>query len=261
MRSARPCEDGFALLIVLWIVAILALLGTFVIVAARDRLSLEHQAYEAAELQSMADGAARHAIFEVLSGHWSLDGALRPVRIGDRLATVRLEDESVKVNPNVASSVKLRRLFESASLDPRVAGELALSIVAWRVLGEGVATSDGMDQPGATAGVALPRSFRRLDDLLLVPGMTPEILDVVRPHLTLFAGTDPDLADIDEGAGAVRIMSVVVEARGPDRAMFTRHLIAQTNAHRTGRRYEILMSERLPSGAEPGIMAEPKRVK
>jgi general secretion pathway protein K len=261
MTAAHRDQDGFALPIVLWIVGILALLGTFVIVTARDRLALERRAYEATVSRDVADGAARHAIFQVLSGRWRLDGSVRPVRVGDRLAMVRLEDEGAKVNPNVASAVALRRLFEGVSLNPRVADALAPSIVAWRAAGDGVAISGGTPQAGVTDSVTPPRSFRRLEDLLLVPGMTQEILDVLRPHLTLFAGADPDLTDVDEGAGAVRIMSVIAEARGPDGGAFKRHVIAETNARRTGPRYEILMSERLPSGAEPAVVADRPRIK
>jgi len=245
MKASDWREDGFALVIVLWVVAILALMTTYVIEDARDRLALDRQLNEAAVLRCVADGAARHAIFEVLSGHWSPDGTVRTVRVGGRPVTVRLEDESIKVNPNVATANTLRHLFESVSVDARTAAELARAIVESRAYGDDDAPSDDSGQSDA-ASAAPRRSFTSLRDLLLVRGMTPEILEKSRPHLTLFAGTDPDLTEGD-GIGAIRIVSVTADARGSRRARFTRRLIARTNARRSGRRYEILMSEQVPA--------------
>ncbi len=106
--------------------------------------------------------------------------------------------------------------------------------------------------------------FARLADLAAVAGMTPEIMQRLTPHLTLFAGSDSDVAPNTGGAvdvNAVRVIGIVAVARGPNRAMSTRHIIVRTNARRSGRRYEILMSERDASSAELPVGTEQISVK
>lgn len=80
-RAAGGGRDrGFALLIVLWAVVLLALLATRLMAAGRTELQLSANLRGAAEAEAAADGAVQEAMFHLLnpSDAWRADGADRP---------------------------------------------------------------------------------------------------------------------------------------------------------------------------------------
>jgi general secretion pathway protein K len=235
----RHYQRGFALLVVLWTVAMLALLGTWLVVAARDRMTMMNDQRLTATLEAAADGATQHAIFALLKGQWTLDGTIRTVRIGVVDVSVFMEDEALKVNPDFASADELQALLQSLAVNQRQAATLAAAIVDWRTPGGAAGVNDGAVRYDQDRGIP----FARLVDVAVVPGMTPDIMQRLRPHLTLF--TDSDVVPATEtNLVKVRVISILVIAHGPGHAMFARHTIVRTNARRSGRRYEILMSDR-----------------
>jgi general secretion pathway protein K len=260
MSAAPRNQRGFALLVVLWTVALLALLGTYLVAAARVRIVMASDLRTAATMESAADGATQHAIFELLKGQWTPDGTVRAIRIGAMEVRIFLEDEALKLNPNYASATELQALLQQLSLSQRAAAQIAAAIVDWRTpagaqtLAGGATADGGSDRNDRSPGVP----FARLADLAAVPGMTPDILQRLTPHLTLFSGSDPDLVPYAGGAdaaGAEHLIGIFAVARGPNRAMSARHIIVRTNARRSGRRYEVLMSEPDASSAEPRVAA------
>jgi general secretion pathway protein K len=234
----RRNQRGFALLVVLWTVAMLALLGTWLVVAARDRMTMMNDQRLTATLEAAADGATQHAIFALLKGQWTLDGTIRTVRIGVVDASVFLEDEALKLNPDFASAEELQALLQSLSVNQRQSATLAAAIVAWRTPGGTAGANGGSIRNDQAPGIP----FARLADVAVVPGMTPDIVQRLRPHLTLF--TDDEVVPAtDANLMKVRVISILVIAHGPGHAMFARHIIVRTNARRSGRRYEVLMSD------------------
>jgi len=266
MIGTERNQRGFALLVVLWTVALLALLGTWLVVAARERTAMASDLRTAATMESAADGATQHAIFELLKGQWAPDGTIRAIRVGAVQVSVYLEDEALKLNPNYASAADLQALLQQLSVSQRLAVTLATAIVDWRTPGgtqtlAGTATAnDGSDRNDRPPGVP----FARLADLAAVPGMTLNIMQRLRSHLTLFAGSDPDLVPATAGTDAVNaehVIGVIAVARGANQAMYARHIIVRTNARRSGRRYEVLMSERDNAVIELNLHAERISVK
>ena len=74
--AARP-PRGFALLVVLWTVALLALLGAHITGTARQAASLSLLLHGAARAEALADGLVAEAIFRLLdpsSQGWKADG-------------------------------------------------------------------------------------------------------------------------------------------------------------------------------------------
>ena len=264
-------QRGFALLIVLWVLAVLSLLGTQLVATARERTQVARNLRDAALLDVAVDGAVQHAVFEMLreSGPlWDLNGAVHIIRIGTAAISVRLEDEGGKVNPNIASADLLAAVLGQVGLDARRAESLAAAIVDWREPDDGQPRPLGAKTPQYVAANRdygpQGAPFMRLDELGLVLGMTPEILARLRPHLTIFTDADPDLTSHDpvvvaalqqaaagggvEASGVssrrgISIAQVIVVARGPNNTSLGRRAIVRTNARGTRHRYEILASE------------------
>jgi general secretion pathway protein K len=264
-KDAR--QRGFALLIVLWTLPLLALLGTQLLATSRQDTQLARNLLDAAVLEAAANGAVQQAVFNVLdssSRHWSADGSVRTVRLGHAIVAVRVEAEADKVNPNVASARLLQALLVQVGADPETATAVAASIVEWRL------TSGNTNRPSATMAryAAANRAyapsgapFASPDELGLVMGMTPELLARLRPHLTVFTDSDPSAAtqdvvvaqalaaagqhDADAGEDGAGPVSITADARGTGHARFAVHVIVRANAKPEGRRYEILAYERL----------------
>jgi general secretion pathway protein K len=273
--GSRGHQRGFALLIVLWALGLLALLGSQLVAAARERMQVSRNLRNAAQLELAADGALQHTIFELLNeqaSHWRPDGAVHTLQIGPVTIAVRVQDEGGKINPNIASVDLLRALLVQLGVDPRRAAGLAAAIADWRTQGSEPQPLGAKAPQYATAGLGYGppgASFARLDELGLVLGMTPDVLQRLRPHLTLFTEADPDLTTTDPvvalalqsmsdgvavaaaaAAGGEQVASITAIARGPDESGFGERVIVRTNASTAGGRYEVLQSERLAAGSD-----------
>jgi len=270
MTRSDVRQRGFALLIVLWTLALLALLGMQLLTTSRQDTQVARNLLDAATLEAAANGAVQQAIFSLLdssSRRWSPDGLLHPVRFGRAVVGVRIEDEAGKVNPSIASAGLLQALLQQVGADAVTAAAVAASIVEWRLASGTPGGSNAVAARYAAAGRDYAPSggpFANVGDLGAVIGMTPELLARLRPHLTVFTDSDPGATtrdpvvaqalaavgqrdvNVDEiGAGLV---SVTADARGLGRARFALHVIVRTNAQSRGRRYEILARERFGLG-------------
>ena len=114
MKRSKTDQRGFALLIVLWTLGLLALLGTQLLATARQDTQLARNLVDAAELEAAANGAVQQAIFANLdtsNKHWDADSITRVIRVGRVPVAVQLDDEAEKVNPNIASVALLQALM------------------------------------------------------------------------------------------------------------------------------------------------------
>ncbi|HUB15151.1 MAG TPA: type II secretion system protein GspK [Acetobacteraceae bacterium] len=262
-RGSR--QRGFALLVVLWTLAVLALLGSAVLATARQGTQLVGNLRAAAALRAAAHGAVQQAIFRLLdnsSKHWPADDIAHPIGIGAALVLVRIEDEKDKINPNIASAALLRSLLVQVGANPLTAATLAESIVAWRFGGGLPNRPNPTTARYVAAGLAYAPSgapFASLDELGNVLGMTPALLARLRPHLTVFTDDDPNAGTLDPvvaramaisgetgspaGPGRQQVVSIEADARGAEGARFAESEVVRTNTRPEGRRYDVLDDE------------------
>ncbi|MDO9712284.1 type II secretion system minor pseudopilin [Paracraurococcus lichenis] len=193
-------ERGFALLLVLWSMALLALLGTQVVATGRSELQLAGNLRGAAAAEAAADGAVHAAVFRLLDPspqRWLPDGLAREMRLpGGAVAVVRVESEQGKVNPNLAPLGLMQALLVEIGAEPRAATSLAAAMLDWRSGGIRPRPGGAKEPQYRAAGrdYAPPgRPFQTIEELGLVLGMTPALLARLAPHLSLYQGGDPDL--------------------------------------------------------------------
>jgi general secretion pathway protein K len=267
MTRGAKRQSGFALLVVLWTLPLLALLGTHLVATGRQDTQIARNLLDDAVLEAAANGAVQHAVFGVLDGsvrHWNTDGSVQIVQIGSTTVAVRVEDEADKVNPNIASAKMLQALMLQVGADPETASAVAASIVEWRLTSSSAPRARAIIARYAAANRDYAPSgapFASIDELGAVLGMTEGLLARLRPHLTVYTDGDPNAATQDvivaqamalagqRGAdteeGATGLMSVAADARGPGQARFVVHVVVRTNARPEGRRYDILSYERV----------------
>ena len=218
-------DRGFALLIVLWTLVLIAFLVLHLTASGRTEIRIADNLVDNAVAAAAADGAISEAIFNLSNPRpdqrWPLDGAAHPLTIGDSRVTVRLADEAARINPNLASPVLIEALLRAVGSDPATAQRLAAAIADW----VGSATTA---QPQAAlfaeyraAGLDYgpPGSpLEGLDELGQVLGMTPALLAALRPHLTLYGPPEPDPAGADPVvAAALALIPQLTQAKLCDR--------------------------------------------
>src|SRR5262245_13123942 len=191
---------GFALIVVLWFLVLIAAMSTYLIANARQETAIARNIIAAAAAEALADAGVAQTVFNqtdpVESRHWLLDGTPHVVHLADGEVTIRLTDERAKINPNRASDALLAALFEASGVERPRARRIGASIADW-VDRDGEPHQSGAERDQYVSerrSYAPPNlPLENLDELQLVLGGTPEIYALVRPYLTLFGSTaSPD---------------------------------------------------------------------
>ena len=256
-------KQGFALLIVLWLLVPLSVLFLTLSGVARSDSRLTYNLRDAAALAAAAAGGIETAIFGLLS-RGSSTAPLR-LSLGGVSVAVRIESLSGLVNPNIAPPELLRALLLRLGAEPPRADRLASAIADWRAPGlqrrpNGAKTADyraaGLDYgpPGAP--------LESLGELRQVLGMTEPIFAALQPNLTLFTDRPPDpalappvvqaaLGDI--GVRAARAgergdaFRISAEATNPAGARVVRQATIKLDASERGRGWRVLAWETAPT--------------
>ena len=177
---------GFALLLVLWAMAILALLlGAFGLQARSAALIAETtlvrtQAHAAAEAGAMIAVAALE--MPNVATRWVPDGRRYVVTFGGFVLHLRCTDASGLVDLNSASQDTLRGLFQAAGAPPENADALAQAITRRRR----VPLEIGMLAPSSDSEGHGP--FVTLGGLRSIPGISGALFRQLEPALTLWSG-------------------------------------------------------------------------
>ena len=199
MTDPHAGDRGFALLIVLWAVVLLALLGTGLAATGRTEVQIAASLRAAAAAEAAADGAVYEAAFHLLDPDqpWAADGRERVVLIADASVTVRIDNQAGKVSPNLAEPDLLRVLLRRLGTDTQTASRLSDAIADWRFPGSQPRPNGAKSPQYLAAGLDYGppgTPFTDLDELGSVLGMTPDLLARMRPYLSVQVDMPPDPA-------------------------------------------------------------------
>jgi general secretion pathway protein K len=246
-RGAR----GFALLVVLWTMGLLALLAAQFTSAGRGELRIAMNLQANATAQAAADGALYEAMFHLMQGTWMPDGRPRVVQVGGATVRVRAKNLAWKVNPNLASVPVLRALLAALGVVSSRAMTLAQAIADWRTPGQVSLAGGPKIAPYRTAGLPYGpanRPFDSVDELGLVIGMTPVLLARMKPFLSVYQEGDatdllanpvqaaaedtPLIGDGWQLGATGRVMVALIEADAASAAggRFTRRAVVRLRA-------------------------------
>jgi general secretion pathway protein K len=209
----RRRSRGFALLVVLWTLVLISFIVAQVTASGRSEIRIADNLVDNAVAQAAADGAISEAIFNLSNPRqdqrWPLDGTPREVAVGHSRITLRLEDEASRINPNLASPALIQALLQTLGVDPQAAVKLAGAIAEWvgtaqvqrppaAILADYQAAGLDYQPPGAP--------LETLDELSRVVAMTPVLLALLRPHLTLYGPAEPNPAGGDPAVATALAM-------------------------------------------------------
>jgi general secretion pathway protein K len=175
--SAR--DRGYAMLAAVGAVAFFGYLSLEAIAGGRSAVVSASAELERAQLAADADAGVTMAInglnLDDPARRWSLAGGAHVIDFDGAVLTILVEDESGKVPLNYISRPQVRRLFDLAGADPALAGRLTDALLALR---------DGPEGAGTTAAHG---PLTAIDELALLPGMTPALYARIAPAITINA--------------------------------------------------------------------------
>lgn len=197
MNRARHLrrQRGVAFIVVLWLLALLAiLLGSFALLARSESMQARHY-YDTTRARYLAEAGIAHAAFALAfpdqAQRWVPDGRSYALTYDDAALDIRITDESGKLDVNAADEVTLARFFEMQGLELEQATALAAAIIDWRdpddlVMPNGAEIDDYEDADLAYGPANAP--FTLLSELQQVLGMSYELFRQVEPYLTVHSG-------------------------------------------------------------------------
>ena len=216
-RSEPAGERGFALLVVLWAVVLLSLLATQLTAAGRTEVQLAANLKAAAAAEAAADGGILEAAFHLLdpASRWAADGRNHEVQAPGARIVLRIDNEAGKVNPNLAEPPLLQALMRHLDADQKSAEGIADAIADWRYPGAQPRPHGAKAPQYRAAGLDYEppgTPFSSVDEVGAVLGMTPALLDRMRPYLSVLTDTGPDPA-----AAAPVVLQAIRDVSGPPR--------------------------------------------
>ncbi|WP_428534840.1 general secretion pathway protein GspK [Rhodopila sp.] len=267
-------QRGFALLIVLWTMGLLALLGTQIVAAGRSDTQLADNLKQAAVLAAAADGAVADVMFHMQAAadpRLRADGVVHQVRIGQTAVLVRIENETDRVNLNTASGDLLKSLIIQVGGPPALADRLAAAILDWHT--ENASPRQGgakaADYRAGGRNYGPPGTpFQSVHELTEVLGMTADLYARLAPHLTVLSDDDPDMSSRDpivaralsDASGvaddaatsqataartADEMLRIHATALGPQSSRYSIVVVASANFRNASPRVNILLRQRV----------------
>ncbi len=205
-RIHRASSKGFALITVLWITAFLAVIAGSVSYQARASLGLASNVVASFKTKHAAEGALLLTVDKLIKRDELQGYVLKNPNFNYKLdnltISVEVADESGKVDLNLASVDLIKSLFVAVGVNEKVSSSIADAIADWRDQ-DNLKRADGAeDQDYASNGLlyeAKDDEFDSIDELSLVLGVTPEIFNRVKPHITVYAqdiGVNTTLASV-----------------------------------------------------------------
>jgi general secretion pathway protein K len=190
--SVATSEHGFVLVAVLWILAALSALTTIFAVYLSN--TAQALAINATGLQAEALVSAS---LELTAYQLSLAGAgARPsqgtfqYRLGNADVLVSFASEAARIDLNHAPKDLLANLFSSLGADQEDARHYADRIIGWRMPPKAAAAEDEVSLYRAAGLAYSPRqaAFAHANELALVVGLPPVLVERALPFLTVFSG-------------------------------------------------------------------------
>lgn len=179
--SNRSGDAGIALLLVIWVSALLAGLAAQITVDTRSAVDIAHARIESSRARALAESGVWATVVRLLNEETAhtvrLDGTGQTfAELGDGV-TVAVVDERAKLDLNVIGEVPLRQLLLAVGVGPQQAARAAAAIVRHRNAGA----------VGAGAPARSP-AFASVAELQQVPGISPPLRQRLAPFLTVHTG-------------------------------------------------------------------------
>lgn len=215
IHPARCCPDsawgqgerGIALVLVLWVIALLTVMAVALTATQRTETALTGNEIEVIRFRALSDAALSHAVLKLLAPPplemetedevWIADGSSHRWSFAGETLAISVFNETSRIDLNAAPQARLEALLLALEVQQDLAAALADQIVDWRDEDDSRLLLGAEDADYEAAGRsygAKDRRFDTVEELQQVLDMTPELYRRMAPALS----TDAEAAEVDE---------------------------------------------------------------
>lgn len=206
--NAKYHHKGVALVIVLWMLALLTLLAASYSHTMRTETTLTRHLLHSAQAKALAEAGIWQGITELLrpvnEQIWIPDGSTNTFELDDNTIKVRLIAETGKIDLNTAKPELIQALFASIdTITIEQAETLSDAVQDWRDKDSLVRLYGAEDEDYENQGYAYGAkdgSLNTINEIQQVMGMTSDIYNKIRPAITIYskkATVDTQLAPME----------------------------------------------------------------
>jgi general secretion pathway protein K len=190
--ATSSSERGFVIIAVLWILVALSALATIFSVYLSNSAQALAITDTGLRTEALVSASLELTTYQLLlAGEKArpAQGSFR-FRLDNADVLVTFTSEAARVDLNFAPKEMLANLLEVLGADQRIAGEAAERIVGWRTPPKASSTNAEEALYGASGLTYSPRQspFAHVNELSLVLGVPPALVDRVLPFVTVFSG-------------------------------------------------------------------------
>lgn len=208
--NRRRGASGFALVGVVWAIALLCVMAMDVLAAAQREAATAADLRERARLAAAADAGLTLGIHGLLRG----GEAGRSLTFDGVRLSIAIEHEAGKLDLNLASARQLRGLFEALELPPAAAEAASAAIQDWRDADEAPRPRGGAEtqEYRAVRSPVPPRDspFQTVDELAHVLNVGPWLAARAAPAFTVHSKRE----SIDRGRAGPLALAAMGGVRG-----------------------------------------------
>ncbi|MGZ8172795.1 MULTISPECIES: general secretion pathway protein GspK [Methylobacter] len=188
-------SEGFALVLVLWVLSLLTIMaGSFALSMRREAgivTGSSNNAQAAAIAESGLAVAELMLMYPDPLQRWHTDGSIYQLDYADSKVRVRLLSEAGKVDLNSADQTLLQGLMVHAPVDEQLQTRLVNAILDWRDADDLVHIEGAEKEEYKDAGLSYgPRNkpFQSIEELQLVLGMNDQVFKWLENRVTVYSG-------------------------------------------------------------------------
>lgn len=193
LDQSRSSERGFVIIAVLWILAALAALAAVFSVYLSNSARALAVTDAGLETEALVSASLELTAYQLLLA----DEKERPAqgsfrfRLDHADVLVSFTSEAARIDLNRASKEMLENFFGVLGANQNTAGDIADRIVGWRKKPDpGAANAEDALYAAAGRNYAPRQSpFTHVNELGMVLGLTPELLERALPFVTVFSGS------------------------------------------------------------------------
>jgi general secretion pathway protein K len=190
--AARSSQQGFVLVAVLWLLAALAALATIFSVYLSNSARALALNDTVVQVQALVSAGVELAAYRLQLGGEDArpaQGSFR-VRLNGAEISVSFVSEAARVDLNAAPKELLAGLLSVLGANEDEARQGADRIIAWRTkpAEEAAGNEDALYQAAGRAYPPRQAPFAHVDELGLVLGVTPALVERALPFVTVFSG-------------------------------------------------------------------------
>lgn len=191
-------QRGFALLLVIWVLALLALLAAGVAADTSSETVIARNRLDIASAREATDSGVSLAILGLLdpdpTKRLPVDGRNIDFRIGNRTVSVSIADESGKIDINTAPSELIAGIADELGIEASDRNALLTGIAARRKSFADAVGSNGLLTPpllsgggDADPGGLASQAFADTSEISSLPGLSHDAAARLLPYLTVYS--------------------------------------------------------------------------